>query len=268
MNCKHCKGLLDPTQKKHFDGSYYCVGNRTHAEPEDSLSIPQPDPVKNDGPAVWDLVIKDMQERDQIGEQRYGIRLQAGNGRDALVDAYQEGLDLVVYLRQALEERHCYHPALLRFTDPPIIILCAHKKGHEGDHSWQALEKFVSIEGKEAKAAAHRVVTIWQAIKDQPLSVLEGYIVQCLQDRDYLEPISMILHCPRCGAQHVDKIEGLDEYYQRVKNTAISPAPERWENPPHKSHLCAKCKCIWRPADISTVGIEAIVSRGEKDTWP
>ncbi len=30
--------------------------------------------------------------------------MQAGNGRDALVDAFQEALDLVVYLRQALAE--------------------------------------------------------------------------------------------------------------------------------------------------------------------
>jgi hypothetical protein len=37
--------------------------------------------------------------------QRYGTLLQAGNGRDALVDAYQECLDLACYLRQAIEER-------------------------------------------------------------------------------------------------------------------------------------------------------------------
>jgi hypothetical protein len=50
-------------------------------------------------------VIADMHERDQVGRERYGTPLQAHNGRDALVDAYQEALDLVVYLRQAIEER-------------------------------------------------------------------------------------------------------------------------------------------------------------------
>lgn len=40
-----------------------------------------------------------------MGRARYGTPLQAGNGRDALVDAYQEALDLCVYLRQAIEER-------------------------------------------------------------------------------------------------------------------------------------------------------------------
>jgi hypothetical protein len=54
---------------------------------------------------VWDLVIADMRERDASGLAKYGTRLQPGNGRDALVDAYQEALDLCVYLRQAIAER-------------------------------------------------------------------------------------------------------------------------------------------------------------------
>lgn len=65
----------------------------------------QPHPVPNAGSPLWDLVIADMRERDQIGRQRYGTPLQAFNGRDALVDAYQEALDHAVYLRQAIEER-------------------------------------------------------------------------------------------------------------------------------------------------------------------
>lgn len=65
----------------------------------------QPPPKKNQGPAVWDLVVSDMRERDRIGRERYGTPLQAHNGRDALVDAYQEALDLCVYLRQAILER-------------------------------------------------------------------------------------------------------------------------------------------------------------------
>ena len=68
-------------------------------------SIDQPPPRPNDGPAVWDLVIADMQERDGVGRERYGTPLQPNNGRDALKDAYAEALDLVVYLRQAIYER-------------------------------------------------------------------------------------------------------------------------------------------------------------------
>ena len=65
----------------------------------------QPPPVASNGPAVWDLVIADMRARDNVGRERYGTPLQPHNGRDALVDAYQEALDLVVYLRQAIYER-------------------------------------------------------------------------------------------------------------------------------------------------------------------
>lgn len=73
--------------------------------PVDTINIPQPGPVKNDLPAVWDLVMEDMRNRNQVGLAKYGTPLQPLNGRDALVDAYQEALDLVVYLRQAIYER-------------------------------------------------------------------------------------------------------------------------------------------------------------------
>ena len=56
-------------------------------------------------PAVWDLVRQEMIERDREGQRRYGTRLRGFNGRDALVDAFQEALDLCVYLRQAIYER-------------------------------------------------------------------------------------------------------------------------------------------------------------------
>lgn len=86
--------------------------------------VAQPDPVATDRKPVWDtvisyvdriyrvstsaelagLVISDMRERDRIGRERYGIPLTSGNGRDHLVDAYQEALDLVVYLATYLDE--------------------------------------------------------------------------------------------------------------------------------------------------------------------
>lgn len=65
----------------------------------------QPEPRPTTGRPVWELVVEDMHARDRLGRRRYGVPLQAGNGRDALRDAYEEALDLVVYLRQAIEER-------------------------------------------------------------------------------------------------------------------------------------------------------------------
>ena len=74
-------------------------------EPVKTIDLEQPAPVANNLPAVWDLVVADMQARDKVGEARYGVRLQPHNGRDVLVDAYAEALDLCVYLRQAIYER-------------------------------------------------------------------------------------------------------------------------------------------------------------------
>lgn len=91
------------------------------------LSKPEPDPVKTAGRPIWELVIEDMQERDRAGRAKYGTPLQANNGRDALVDAYQEVLDLAVYLRQAIEERKI--PAVAEHH--PV---CDHKYAYKVAH--------------------------------------------------------------------------------------------------------------------------------------
>ncbi len=70
-----------------------------------SLNDPQPAPTESVDPAVWDLVVNDMKERDRAGFCKYRTRLKPNNGRDALVDLYQELLDAVVYCRQAIYER-------------------------------------------------------------------------------------------------------------------------------------------------------------------
>lgn len=69
------------------------------------VTTEQPAPVMNTRRPLWGLVVDDMRARDLEGRRRYGTPLQAGNGRDSLVDAYQEALDLVVYLRQVMAER-------------------------------------------------------------------------------------------------------------------------------------------------------------------
>lgn len=74
-------------------------GERPMGDVKDQLP---PEPSTGD---IWKLVIMDMADRRMLGISRYGTPLQAHNGRDALVDAYQEALDLCVYLRQAIEER-------------------------------------------------------------------------------------------------------------------------------------------------------------------
>lgn len=71
----------------------------------------QADPVKSNRPAIQDLVMADIEARKQVGLKRYGTLLQGFNGRDALLDAYQEALDLAIYLRQVLYEQEVTHSA-------------------------------------------------------------------------------------------------------------------------------------------------------------
>lgn len=47
---------------------------------------------------------EDLDNRYNLGKERYNVALQPFNGRDALQDAYEELIDAVFYLRQALYE--------------------------------------------------------------------------------------------------------------------------------------------------------------------
>lgn len=114
------------------------------------------------------------------------------------------------------------------------------------------------------------------------------FALRCLDARG---PIDMIIHCPKCGVQHVDAPEpdicecGCDVECHKEngecygKAVTIKPGPRTvhcpctgfkiaWNNPPHKSHLCHGCGIVWRPANIYTNGVESLASRGVRDTWP
>ena len=65
----------------------------------------QPMPMVNESQNIQDQVIADIEARKEVGLKRYGTLLQAFNGRDALQDAYEEVLDLCVYLKQVIVER-------------------------------------------------------------------------------------------------------------------------------------------------------------------
>ena len=54
---------------------------------------------------IMPLVIKDLATRFHVGLRKYGEPLHTFNGRNALQDAYEEVLDLAMYLRQAIAEQ-------------------------------------------------------------------------------------------------------------------------------------------------------------------
>jgi hypothetical protein len=49
-----------------------------------------------------------MKARDKFGRDKYGVPLQAFNGRPMLTDLYQELLDATVYVRGEIEEREAF----------------------------------------------------------------------------------------------------------------------------------------------------------------
>lgn len=61
-------------------------------------------PTPNGRAYIQDLVVADIEERKVHGIRKYGTALQAANGRSMLQDAYEEALDLAIYLRGCLAE--------------------------------------------------------------------------------------------------------------------------------------------------------------------
>lgn len=78
-------------------------------------------PVHNNNASCHDLVIADMEERKEFGLRKYNTHLQAFNGRSFTQDAYEEVLDLAVYLRGKLEEeKTSKHPEL---TTGDVVVI-------------------------------------------------------------------------------------------------------------------------------------------------
>lgn len=64
----------------------------------------QPMPTDNNLPNIIDLVKQDLSSRAEQGLKTYGVPLRPFNGRNSLLDAYHEILDLTNYIRQKIYE--------------------------------------------------------------------------------------------------------------------------------------------------------------------
>lgn len=66
------------------------------------------DHTKVDGQDVWLSVLADMAARREVGIERYGKPVFAGDGgEDWMQHAYEELLDLCVYLKAAMMRKNC-----------------------------------------------------------------------------------------------------------------------------------------------------------------
>lgn len=57
------------------------------------------------------------------------------------------------------------------------------------------------------------------------------------------KPVPMLLFCPKCLQQHVDKVDHTSHI--------------DWSMRPHVTHLCEYCQHRWMPEDYETVGVSA-----------
>ena len=73
-------------------------------------------PIPNDRRPIVDTVRDDLLKRKEHGVAKYGQALQAFNGRDPVQDAFEESVDLMLYLKQLLEENAALTQYIL-YTD-------------------------------------------------------------------------------------------------------------------------------------------------------
>ena len=103
--------LLQRTQMKDYDAAAWLrlgVEIQAHLS-ENTMTAPS---LLDERVEVLPLVIDDLESRIAGGAKQYGEPLTTHNGRDTLWDAYEEALDLCLYLRQTIEERRSHHAAL------------------------------------------------------------------------------------------------------------------------------------------------------------
>lgn len=107
-------------------------GRMVGAERE-GLSRAEPAPIANTSRPIWELVVEDMETRDNEGRKKYGTPLQAFNGRNCLIDD-QESLDLVVYLRQKIEEEKQQAPYEEALDKLRLVVHHLVKSAPEQEH--------------------------------------------------------------------------------------------------------------------------------------
>jgi hypothetical protein len=114
----------------------------------------QPAPKAADGPHIVDIVINELHTRKLHGLDKYGVPLQAHNGRSALQDAYEEASDLTLYLRQALEEERSIEQRLMEEREK-IAAYVGSRGDRLSDENWN-LAEFVTDLASEIRAGAYR----------------------------------------------------------------------------------------------------------------
>ena len=95
--------LDNPEMESDFE-PFVSVEDTHECKAEHAATSKQSAP-KGSGNPILGMVLADLTNRALEGKEKYGEPLKARNGRNALWDAYQEALDLAMYLRQLIQEQ-------------------------------------------------------------------------------------------------------------------------------------------------------------------
>lgn len=106
----------------------------------------------------------------------------------------------------------------------------------------------------------------------------EWYEQDCLLVPVEKQSLDVVLYCPKCDTQHIDKAEpdkcescGHEHKFhfnagernicavgKQITNDKIDchcNGFTAWLNPKHKSHRCHSCNYVWKPFDFPTNGV-------------
>jgi hypothetical protein len=112
-----------------------------------------------------------------------------------------------------------------------------------GDPNSMTAERRAWMRARLADEEAHCPGVAWQEWLGSALLALEA------AELKLASPINVVLHCPRCFAQHID-----------------APEPGAgWTNPVHRSHTCHACNLVFRHSDAPTNGVYRATTRGKAD---
>lgn len=104
------------------------------------------------------------------------------------------------------------------------------------------LEIAADSDGVEENVAYMETLLSRQASPDYEWRKLE-YQMETMRRRvdsalETLPVVRLVLHCPRCQSQHIDKHE--------------------WLTRLHRTHLCEGCGYKWQPASLYSIGVEEL----------
>jgi len=141
------------TFRHHFDGcpspAEVCAAKLKVTDWNKAEPMPHP----GQGQPIWDLVIQAMQERHAQGCAKYGVPLQAFNGRRPWADLLQELMDACAYVMQAIVEADAKDA---RIAQLEADLAQARKECAD----WQGMYEVAARRADDAEAQARKLAPV------------------------------------------------------------------------------------------------------------